>query len=244
MAPTAVDIIYRDASLVAVNKPAGMMVHRSSLEWREPDYVLQALRRQVGRRVYPAHRLDKPTSGVLLFSLNREVARRLAGSFARREVKKTYLAVVRGYLDPAGTIDYPLRRDPRGERVEENLRSALTEYRRLAAIELPVAVGRYRTARYSLAAVFPVTGRMHQIRHHMHHISHPIIGDRKHGDNKHNRLFKEKFGCERMLLAAVELRLTHPVTSEDITLTAKLDYSFSSLIDWFDWQDGLPSRWL
>jgi tRNA pseudouridine65 synthase len=239
-----IEIVYRDAYLVAVNKPAGMMVHRSKLEWRGRQFVLQQLRRQIGYRVYPAHRLDKPTSGVLLFSLKREVARMLAGIFARREVDKTYLAIVRGWLDPEGTIDYPVRRDPSRKRVQNNLKSALTDYRTLAVIELPVAVGRYRTARYSLVAVFPRTGRRHQIRHHMHHISHPIIGDKRHGDNKHNRLFKEKFGCDRMLLAAMELSLTHPVSAEELTITAALDPTFSSMIYWFDWQDVVPSRWL
>ena len=204
------EILYLDDWMVAVNKPAGMMVHRSRLEPRLPFYVLQLLRDRLGRKVYPVHRLDRPTSGVLLFGLHPEAARRLAAGFARKTIRKTYLTVVRGYLPLEGRIDVSLKPDPLRQPDDSRRKEALTRYRRLAEVELPYPVGRYATCRYSLMEVLPVTGRMHQIRRHFRHISHPVLGDRKYGDNKHNRFLRDIFGCPRMLLAAVELRLPHP----------------------------------
>ena len=177
------------------------------------------MRDQVGQYLYPVHRLDKPTSGVLLFALNPGAARSLAKSFARRQVQKTYLAVVRGYIAEAGAVDHPLRGSDNGEMLNKEPREALTHYLRLDTAELPVAVGRYATGRYSLVQVMPATGRMHQIRRHMSHLRHPLINDRQYGDNKHNRFFSEELNCRRLLLAATELRFPHPRSRELTCLT-------------------------
>lgn len=238
------EMLYLDSWMVAVNKPAGLMVHRSRLEPRLRHYVLQLVRDRLGLRVYPVHRLDRPTSGVLLFGLHPTAARRLGRSFARKTVRKRYLAVVRGYLPIEGQIDAPLKPDPLRHPRDPRRKAALTRYRRLAEVELPYPVGRYETCRYSLVEVQPVTGRMHQIRRHFHHISHPVLGDRKYGDNKHNRFLRESLGCRRMLLAAVELSLAHPSDGTAVTLTGRLDAAFGGFLRQMGWESVLPRHWL
>jgi tRNA pseudouridine65 synthase len=238
-----IEIIYQDDDIVAVNKPSGIKVHRGVYDSRREGFVLQQVRDQVGQHLYPVHRLDKPTSGVLMFALNPGAARSLAKSFARRQVQKTYLAVVRGYIAEAGAVDHPLRRSDDGERLAKAPREALTRYLRLDTVELPVAVGRYATGRYSLVQAMPATGRMHQIRRHMSHLRHPIINDRQYGDNKHNRFFSEELNCRRLLLAATELRFPHPRSREPTCLTARLDADFAHILEQMEWQSAVPQDW-
>ncbi len=242
------EILYRDDHFVAVNKPAGLLVHRTSVDRNESRFALQLVRTLVGRRVFPVHRLDKPTSGVLLFSLSPVGARRMQEAFVAGAVAKTYLAVVRGVPATDGVIDYPLvdehgRQAGKGEKECRVARDAVTSYRLLASVELPHAVGRYATSRYSLVVLRPVTGRRHQLRRHLKHILHPIVGDTTYGEGRHNRFFREVLECDRLLLAAVELSFLHPVTGEKVTITAPLDGTFASLLDTFQWQDAVPERW-
>lgn len=222
-------ILYRDEHYIAVDKPAGLLVHRTRIS-EDSRFVLQTLRDQIGRRVYPVHRLDRPTSGVLVFGLDSEAARRLVGLFERRQVEKRYLAVVRGYAAESACIDYALQ-----EETGKAPQAAVTAYRRLATVELPIAVGRYATARYSLLAVRPETGRMHQIRKHMKHIFHPIVGDTTHGDGRHNQLFRERFGIRRLLLTASELRFVHPFSGVPLSIGAGLDGEMVRLFECLGW---------
>ena len=205
-------ILYQDMHYVAIDKPPGLLVHRSPIS-RDRIFALQTLRDQIGRRVYPIHRLDRATSGVLVFGLSAEAASRLAGMFGSREVDKAYLAVARGWVDPAGLIDHPLR-DEDGAGPAQTAR---TRYRRLATVELPCAVDRYPSARYSLVRVEPETGRRQQIRKHFKHISHHLIGDTNHGNGRHNRFFREHYRIHRLLLMCRSLRFSHPY---DGTLTS------------------------
>jgi len=237
------EIIYQDDDLVAVNKPSGIKVHRGVYDSRREGFVLQRVRDQVGQHLYPVHRLDQPTSGVLLFALNPGAARSLAKSFARHQVEKTYLAVVRGYIAEAGAVAHPLRRSDDGKRLDKAPREALTRYLRLDTAELPLAVGRYATGRYSLVQAMPATGRMHQIRRHMSHLRHPIINDRQYGDNKHNRFFSEELNCRRLLLTATELRFPHPRSREMTCLTARLDADFANILKRMEWQAAVPQDW-
>jgi tRNA pseudouridine65 synthase len=229
------EVLYRDDQLVAVNKPAGLLVHRTGIDAGETRFAVQILRDQLGAPVYPVHRLDKPTSGVLLFGLDSAVARALAAFFANRQVRKTYLAIVRGFVDDVGEIDYPLKETydgkgtcPRPDCVSP--RSAVTRYRCLDRFEVPRPVGRHPTGRYSLVEVRPETGRRHQIRRHLKHVAHPIVGDVRYGDGRHNRLFRECFSCSRMLLAATEIAFDHPHTRELLTINAPLASAFASVI--------------
>jgi len=224
-------ILYRDEHYVAVDKPAGLQVHRSWISEENEEFLLQRLRDQIGQRVYPVHRLDRPTSGVILFALSSMAARAMCGVFESREERKEYLAVVRGYTEEGGRIDYPLQEEP-----HKPAQQAVTDYRRLATVELPIPVGRYNTARYSLVAVQPLTGRLRQIRKHFHHIFHPLIGDTSHGEGRHNRLFRERFDCHRLLLHAHRLELRHPYSGERLTIRAPLPVEFERLGEAFGWE--------
>jgi tRNA pseudouridine65 synthase len=230
--------VYRDAQLIAIHKPSGLLVHRSALDRHETRFALQMLRDQIGQPVYPVHRLDKGTSGVLMFALNKDAARLLNGQFERGEVDKTYLAVVRGHPPESGEIDHPLTRmadEHAGIAAGAAAQSALTRYRRLATVELPYRVDRYPGSRYALLELEPLSGRRHQLRRHLKHIAHPIIGDATHGKGRHNRLFQDLFGCRRLLLAATELRFTHPVSAQPMRLRAEPADDFANLLHQLGW---------
>lgn len=229
------EILYMDDNFVAVNKPAGLMVHRSRLAYQEKRFALQMVRDYVGCHVYPVHRLDKPTSGALIFGLNPEAAGRLAECFSGHWVTKTYLAVVRGYTEAYGTIDKPLAKYMDKKIRTSIIQPAVTRFLKIGAIELPYPVSRYPTSRYCLLSLWPETGRLHQIRRHLHHISHPVVGDRAHGDGRHNRFFAETFGCPRLLLAAIRMEFIHPYTGRPVVINAPLDIQFCRIIESFGW---------
>lgn len=235
------EILYRDEHLVAVSKPSGLLVHRSQLDRHETRFAVQLLRDQIGKHVHPVHRLDKGTSGVLVFALDRETAAQLSRSFGTRTVTKRYLAVVRGHMPlNSGVIDHPLSRqadDAEGmpESACDTAREAITRYRQLATTELPHRVDRYPSSRYALVQLLPETGRRHQLRRHLKHLSHPIIGDATHGKGRHNRLFERLFGCSRLLLACTHMRFPHPRHDKIIELYCPLDRDFAAVITALGW---------
>jgi tRNA pseudouridine65 synthase len=230
-------ILFRDGHLVAIHKPSGLLVHRTSLDAHEQRFAVQLLRRQLRRRVYPVHRLDKGASGALLFGLDPGVAAALGETVRLHGLRRTYLAVVRGHPPEAGEIDHPLvRRFDPAERSREGLaQEAVTRFRRLATVELPHRVDRFPTSRYSLLELRPRTGRRHQLRRHLSHASHHIGGDSTYGKGRHNRLFRELFGCHRLLLACVELRFDHPVTGAPLTIRAPLAEDFAAVVGALGW---------
>jgi len=239
------EIIYQDEWLVAVNKPSGWLVHRSWLDRHETRIVMQTVRDQLGQHVFTVHRLDKPTSGVLLMGLSSDVGRLLSQQFEQHQIKKRYHALVRGWLEDEAILDYPLteEQDKIADKfsTEDKLpQSAITHYRGMASVEMPVPVGRYPTARYSLVELEPQTGRKHQLRRHMSHLRHPIIGDSRHGDLRQNRGAAEHFGCQRLMLHASQLSLTHPITGEALTLSASLDTTWMNMLSEFGWRGLLP----
>jgi tRNA pseudouridine65 synthase len=237
-------LLHRDERLIVIDKPSGWLVHRSNLDRHETRILVQALRDQIGRHVFPVHRLDKGTSGTLLFALDPEAAQDLAGQFERQEVRKSYLAVVRGWPPESGRIDHPLarERDAYADGDSGEAQPALTDYCRLASIEFPVAVDKYPTARYALVALEPHTGRRHQLRRHMKHIAHPIIGDATHGKGRHNRFFQARFGCERLLLACTDLRFRHPDAGRVMHVQAPVGDQFAAVIKEFGWEEALGLR--
>ena len=238
-------LLYRDEHLVAIDKPPGLLVHRSDLDRHETRFAVQLLRDQLGRRVFPVHRLDKGTSGVLLFAFDADTVRAMARQFEDGTVAKTYLAVVRGWPPEAGVIDHPLARkfDEYGRQLPATeAQPAVTRYRRLATIELPVCVDRYPATRYALVELEPQTGRQHQLRRHMKHIGHPIIGDATHGKGVHNRFFQREFGCGRLLLACVRLEFTHPVTGLKVGCRTTAGDQFDELMERFDWSQAAAPR--
>ncbi|SFC68670.1 tRNA pseudouridine(65) synthase TruC [Pragia fontium] len=238
-------ILYQDEHLVAVNKPSGWLVHRSWLDRHEKVVVMQTVRDQIGQHVFTVHRLDRPTSGVLLMALSSDVARQLSQQFEQHQIQKVYHAVVRGYVTDSGTIDHALveQLDKIADKfAQENKEAqpAVSHYRALSQVEVPMAVGRYDTARYSLVELMPQTGRKHQLRRHMKHIFHPIIGDSAHGDLRHNRAIAEHFGCQRLMLHASHLSLTHPVTGEPLLISAPWEQRWQDLMTAFGWTEQCP----
>lgn len=227
------DILYTDEHLIAINKPHGLLVHRSSIAADAEQFALQLLRDQIGQKVYPVHRIDRKTAGVLLFALDKDTEIAMQQQFMRDEVSKRYLAIVRGYTPDAEEINYPLRKE------NGTLQEAFTSYITLKRAELDVPFGVHSTSRYSLISVMPKTGRMHQIRKHMAHVFHPIIGDRTHGCNKQNRLFKELWQMETMLLHAVELCFNHPVSGGIIKISAPLQPEFAYVITLMGWEPNV-----
>jgi tRNA pseudouridine65 synthase len=233
------EILYRDDDVVAVHKPAGLMVHRSELDRRETRFAVQLLRAQLGRRVFPAHRLDRGTSGVLLFAFDARTAAQLGQAFESRAVDKRYLAVVRGWPAPAGSIEHPLRRLEDGKDVggaDAPRQDACTDYRRLACAEVPIPSPHHDTTRVALLELFPRTGRQHQIRRHLKHLSHPVLGDATYGKGPLNRAFAGLFGTGRLLLACADLHLAHPADGRPLRLHAPLEPDFAALCVKLGWE--------
>ena len=250
-------ILYQDEHLVAIDKPAGLFVHRSFMDKDEIYFALQLVRDQIGKYVYPVHRLDRPTSGVLLFALSKEVAQKLNEAFANKsnsvetigekstgaELTKTYFALVRGYLPitkEIELIDHPLKEklDKLGDKNvsrDKAAQSAQTHYQVIKQASLPIALGKFDSVRYSLVKLLPVTGRRHQIRRHLAHLRHPILGDINYGDNKQNPFFIKHFGFKRLMLIAKSLSFTHPITNEAITINAEFDTQWQHVFNELNW---------
>lgn len=223
------DIIFRDEYLIAINKPHDLLVHRSNIAADAEVFALQLLRDQIGQKVYPVHRIDRKTGGVLLFAFDKSIEIEMQKQFMDNRVGKKYLSILRGHTPDNGEIDYPLRKE------NGTLQEAFTAYQTIKRVELDVAFGKHSTSRYSLVEATPKTGRMHQLRKHFAHIFHPIIGDRTHGCNKQNKLFKEKWEMTTMLLHASQLIFTHPLSGEMVTIEAPLRPEFSKAMALMGW---------
>lgn len=223
------EILFQDEQLIAINKPHGLLVHRSPIAADVEEFAVQTLRDQIGRWVTPVHRLDRKTGGILLFALDKETEIAMHKQFMDGLVHKKYLAIVRGHTVDAAEIDYPLRKE------NGVMQEAYTAYITLQRAELPIALGSHPTSRYSLIEATPTTGRMHQLRRHFSHIFHPIIGDRTHGCNKQNRLFKQTWDMTTMLLHASYQSFNHPVTGEKIEIKASLQPEFIRVMGLMGW---------
>ena len=225
------EILYQDNDIVAINKPAGLLVHRSRIDVYAKEFAMQKLRDQIGKPVFLVHRLDRPTSGVLLFALNSESAKHLADQFAIRTVSKTYRAIVRGHTPDSGRWEEALLEKHdliSDDQADENKlpQPAVTEFQTLSRWVVPFSAGKYKSSRYSQVAIHPLTGRKHQIRRHFNHMAHPVVGDTTHGDRRHNRLFREQFQVPRLLLIAEKIQFVHPTTQATIKLAAPLGTEF------------------
>lgn len=237
----AEDILYQDDDLLVVNKPAGVPVHGSRMLEGRPLTLMTMLREKTGRVVHAVHRLDRPVSGALLVALNRKSLAALGQAFENREVGKTYLGVVRGWPEKSGTISHALLPPPDERHAGSAARDAVTRFERIATAEYPVEVPPYPAARYSLLALHPETGRRHQLRRHMKHISHHLAGDTTYGRGEHNRLFRDHLACRRLLLHSQSLSFHHPNSGKKLSFAAPLDRTFSHVLEVFGWT-GLPDR--
>lgn len=228
------DILVQDEHLVVVNKPAGLVVHRSRMAADVDTTLLEELGRLLEGPLLPVHRLDRATSGVMLLARHTSAAGHLGKQLMAHSMDKCYLAVCRGWPRSPGEILYDLP-DEDGSRKQ----AALTCYHVLAQASVPIAINKYPSQRYALLQIWPKTGRYRQIRRHFHHISHHLIGDTSHGRTEHNHLFRDHFGCERLLLHAWSLRFAHPDSGQTMTIEAPLDPVFSRIRDQL-FADRLP----
>jgi tRNA pseudouridine65 synthase len=218
-------ILYQDNRLVAIDKPAGFQVHPPEDQRHRISNSLNCLhllRKQIGTYLYPVHRLDGATSGVLLFALDQTMAAEIQRQFQEREISKTYFALVRGWVEGEGSIRAPLSGVP-----------CETAFQCVGQTEFPVSWGAHSTSRYSLVAIKPLTGRMHQIRRHFAHIRHPLVGDTIYGDGKHNRFFRELVPGSRLYLKAYSLKLNHPDLSRPIKIAARWNHHWHQVFDHF-----------
>ena len=218
------ELLYLDEHLAVLNKPAGWLVHRTPLDKGESRFVMQTLRDQLGRPVWPLHRLDKGTSGVLAFALDAETARQMGQRFESGEgLHKSYRAIVRGWPAIELCIDHPLKRMPddmRHARME--IQPAQTRLQTLRRGELPIPQGSFPTLRWAEVELRPLTGRRHQLRRHAKHIAHPIVGDATHGKGPLNRAVATHLGLQRLWLHALRLQLRHPVSGAGLDVQAPL----------------------
>jgi tRNA pseudouridine65 synthase len=202
----SIDLLFVDEHLVIADKPSGLLVHRG---WdNDDDVAMFRVRDRLGAYVFPVHRLDRGTSGALLFARHKEAAAALSRAFEEGEIDKSYLALVRGVPPEDGVIDYPLQKSEDGPRVP-----ALTRFRRLGASSVD---------RCSLVLALPETGRLHQVRRHLRHIDHPLVGDVRHGSGSINRHYRATYGLHRLALHAWTLGFRHPVTGARVEVTAPL----------------------
>lgn len=216
------EVLFENEHIIAINKPHGLAVHRSKLVRNTSEFALQQLRDQIGHYVSPIHRIDRKTSGVLLFSKTQSETAKI--QLVLQESQKQYLAIVRGFTEESGIIEKHLVND------SNKLQSARTTYQRLERSELNIAQGSHKTSRYSLVRVIPSTGRKHQIRKHFNHLRHPIIGDRPHGCNKQNSFFLKTWNMSTMLLHAQEVSMKNPYTDEQIRIVAPLSSEFKRML--------------
>jgi len=234
------EILYQDEYLVAINKPSGLLVHKSMIDRHEIYFAMKMLRDQIEQWVYPIHRLDKPTSGVLLFALDSETAKIMSEQFKAHTIQKTYIAVVRGYTPQEGIIEHALKEKLdkiADKKVSEDkeAQDAVTAFKRIETVELDFAVGRYDKTRYSLVELKPKTGRKHQLRRHMKHISHHILGDTKYGRGEHNIFIRQRYNVQRLLLHAISLEVVHPYRDEKLIIEAPVDETFKMIFKEFGW---------
>lgn len=249
--PLKINILYQDDSLIAIDKPCGLLVHRSDIDKHETRFALQETRNLIGKRIYPVHRLDKPTSGVLIFALSSDVAKHIQQQFEACEIEKEYLLITRGFTPEQGIIDHALipkndfrkpnrqlnsRLDTQAKPRVKPAQEAVTHYKRLATLELQAEIDRYPTSRFSLVKAYPKTGRKHQIRRHFKHLSHPIIGCPKYGKSNYNHYFTDKLNCPRLLLHCYAMTFLHPTLNKPICIESKLSGAFASLLTDQSWQ--------
>ncbi|MGB0888040.1 MAG: pseudouridine synthase [Vicingaceae bacterium] len=227
-----IEVVFEDDYIMVVNKPNNFIIHEShyARNIRETT-LLEFLAKQLGYPVYPAHRLDRKTSGIILLLKNKENVSQFQELFTSSNIQKTYYAIVRGFSSDKGVIDSPVKNDDTGI-----YKNALTHYLSKTNIELTIPVHPYNSSRYSLIELKPQTGRMHQLRKHMNKINHPIVGDYKYGDRFHNRMFETEFNCIYMFLHAYSLEFIHPITNKKLFLKANFPSDWNKLFNKFNWQ--------
>lgn len=238
-------ILFEDDFFLAIDKPEGLLVHPSRLDVHAKDFALFQAEAHVGAKLHTLHRLDRPTSGVLLFGKSPEIARKMLNTFVTRDISKQYLCVARGWTKNSGRFDAPLEEIQ--DKIADKMASAnkpaqpaVTLFKKLAHNELDIPVGNYPKARYSLCVAFPETGRQHQIRRHFKKASHHLLGDSKYGDGKHNKMFRSRFDWDSLCLRAYQIQFTHPETTQSVVINAGLNAHWEHLLVIMGWNYLAP----
>jgi len=232
----SLEIIFEDPYFICVNKPNNVLVHHAhhSRNVADEDSLLQRIKDEIGLKVYPIHRLDRKTSGIIILAKEKEFVSKFQELFTHHDIQKTYFGVVRGFAPETKTIDSPVK--GRDANVHKE---ALTTLKTLEKITLNIPVKPYDSSRYSLVELSPKTGRMHQLRVHTNKISHPLIGDAKYGDKNHDTMYHKNFGWSNLFLHAGKLEFTHPFTSEKLILKATFPTDWIALFEEFSWKNPL-----
>lgn len=249
---TELTVVFEDEFILVVDKPSGLLMHPSWLDKHETDTLVKrvkhyALSKGEAYKVHTVHRLDRPTSGLVVISKSLDCARHLSNQFLEHHVEKRYWAIVRGYVDLSITVDYPLI-EPHDKiadslaRTNKPAQDAITHFHRIAQAEMPIPVDRYESSRFSWVSCFPKTGRKHQIRRHLKHIRHPIIGDSRYGCRHHTRAAAEHFHIRSLALRAVELRFNHPNTGERLVFVAPKSAQWAGWLTALGWDESLDDR--
>jgi len=225
-------ILFEDDYIIAVNKPNNMLVHHSIMANNIIDEksLVQVLKNKYHVKYYPIHRLDRKTSGIILFSKEKENISKFQKLFINNKIQKTYCGIVRGF----SPISLTIKSDVKG-RDSNVYKCALTELKTLKTKEINIPITPYKTSRYSLVKLIPKTGRLHQLRIHLNKINHPLIGDPKYGDRFHNRMFVNKFNCDKLFLHAKQIEFIHPFTEEKINIIANFPSHWHKIVGEFDW---------
>lgn len=229
----SLEIIYEDDHLLAVNKPNNFLIHQShyARNIQEPT-LLNILTNQIQSEMFPIHRLDRKTSGIVLLAKQKDLVADFQALFTDNRISKSYYAIVRGFTENTGRIDSPVKNHDTGI-----YKDAITNYVSVQQTELNIPVHPYDNSRYSLLKLTPETGRMHQLRIHMNKISHPIVGDYRYGDRFHNRMFEQQFDCHYLFLHAFSLQFTHPYTQESLSLDAGFPPDWQRIFTRFNWEN-------
>lgn len=228
----SVTVIFEDEYILCVCKPNNMLVHHAhhSRNVVEETSLLQDVFNERGIKVYPIHRLDRKTSGIILLAKEKDYVSKFQDLFTSNEIEKKYYGIVRGFSPETKVINSPVK-----GRDANIHKEALTNLQTLAKITLDIPVKPYDSSRYSLVELLPKTGRMHQLRVHANKISHPLIGDPKYGDKNHNLMFEKEFGCSNLFLHAGQLKFNHPFTNEQLILTAEFPKDWLDIFKQFSW---------
>ena len=232
----SLEVVFEDEYILCVSKPNNMLVHHAhhSRNVADETSLLQFIEQEKGLKVFPIHRLDRKTSGIILLAKETRYVSKFQELFTNNEIQKTYFGIVRGFSPDTKTIDSPVK--GRDSNVHKE---ALTLLKTIEKITLNIPVKPYDSSRYSLVELSPKTGRMHQLRVHSNKISHPLIGDPKYGDKNHNMMFEENFGCKNLFLHAGKLEFSHPFTSENLSLKSSFPKDWITLFNEFSWKNPI-----
>jgi tRNA pseudouridine65 synthase len=219
-----IPVLFQDENIIVCNKPINMPVHKNDFMPHDAPYLTKLVGKMLDKSVYNVHRLDSKTSGVIVLALSPEIAKNLTLQFERKEVEKTYCALVKGNPE-SGTFFENVLIKKRGKK-----KPAITHFKTIETIKTCISYKEFENIELSLVEVKPETGRWHQIRQHFAMHRFDILGDTHHGDWTLNRIITEKTGIKRLYLHAKQLTFTHPKTNETLDFEVQIPEEFDLIL--------------